>query len=523
MFHAEANVPGGDSQPGPLDGGAPAEQAARFLELLFGEAEQGHLSLWRGDTKASIHFALPTDFHAVAEQALSLAETTDVYFGVGLRERDYGHGARGSADGIIAIPGLWADVDVAGPGHKVKDLPPDLETATVWLKTDLEFPPSLVVASGGGLHPYWLFKELWTLDDDAERRAAAETVAGWQTHVAEIAAARGWRLDLTHDLARVLRVPRTRNHKTTPPRPVGITQVWDRRYNPSDFAPYRRAVEACRRGQGAQTEDKIPEGQRNAALTSLAGTMRRRGMAEASIVAALLAENRARCEPPLPEADVRRIARSVAQYPPDRVPDTSVEALARISAALQLDVARVLKLGTDDSVYDLVLADGRRITLGHAADVLSPTKVRGAILDAAGVVIRRFKAERWDEVAEAIATAAELVDTGSRGEIFRAHLASFLAEQPQTKYDLTNTAVKRELITAGAGAFQDTGANWWIQSAALQRYLAFNAGTPWTEKQLADALHRFGCVRDRLEAREGDRVLTSRRWITPAAIIDEAL
>ncbi len=62
-------------------------------------------------------------------------------------------------------------------------------------------------------------------------------------------------------------------------------------------------------------DGSIPQGQRDNHMTSLAGSMRRRGMAEASILAALQAEN-ARCDPPLAEADIQRIARSVARYEP---------------------------------------------------------------------------------------------------------------------------------------------------------------------------------------------------------------
>lgn len=58
----------------------------------------------------------------------------------------------------------------------------------------------------------------------------------------------------------------------------------------------------------------IPEGKRNDALTSLGGSMRRRGMGEAAIAAALLEENRDRCRPRLPDEEVRRIAGSVMRY-----------------------------------------------------------------------------------------------------------------------------------------------------------------------------------------------------------------
>ena len=60
----------------------------------------------------------------------------------------------------------------------------------------------------------------------------------------------------------------------------------------------------------------IAEGGRNAALASLAGSMRRRGMTTEAIEAALVKENDARCKPPLPAGEVREIARSVARYPP---------------------------------------------------------------------------------------------------------------------------------------------------------------------------------------------------------------
>jgi putative DNA primase/helicase len=75
-----------------------------------------------------------------------------------------------------------------------------------------------------------------------------------------------------------------------------------------------RPSQASRNGNEAAGK-KIPEGQRNATLTSLAGTMRRRGMSEDAIEAALLAENQ-RCSPPLPKTEVQRIAKSVSQYEP---------------------------------------------------------------------------------------------------------------------------------------------------------------------------------------------------------------
>jgi len=71
-----------------------------------------------------------------------------------------------------------------------------------------------------------------------------------------------------------------------------------------------------RNGAAPPVGEKIPSGQRNKQLTSIAGTMRRRGMGEAEILAALQVANEGRCEPPLAAAEVEGIARSVARYEP---------------------------------------------------------------------------------------------------------------------------------------------------------------------------------------------------------------
>jgi putative DNA primase/helicase len=67
---------------------------------------------------------------------------------------------------------------------------------------------------------------------------------------------------------------------------------------------------------GGNGGGRIPEGQRNTYLTSFAGRLRRSGLSEDAIARALLAENAAVCDPPLAEAEVRRIAASICRYAP---------------------------------------------------------------------------------------------------------------------------------------------------------------------------------------------------------------
>lgn len=77
---------------------------------------------------------------------------------------------------------------------------------------------------------------------------------------------------------------------------------------------------ARRNGHAAPALPDVIDENRNTTLTSLAGTMRRRGMSEDAILAALQAENQARCRPPLEDTEVAKIAASVAKYKPNRAP-----------------------------------------------------------------------------------------------------------------------------------------------------------------------------------------------------------
>lgn len=62
----------------------------------------------------------------------------------------------------------------------------------------------------------------------------------------------------------------------------------------------------------------IPSGQRNTALARIAGSVRRIGCSEHEIRSLLRAVNSQRCDPPIDNTEVDRIARSIARYEPDQ-------------------------------------------------------------------------------------------------------------------------------------------------------------------------------------------------------------
>jgi len=65
--------------------------------------------------------------------------------------------------------------------------------------------------------------------------------------------------------------------------------------------------------------ETIPKGKRVKTLRSLSGTMRRRGMNEPAILAALEAINQTQCEEPLPDSKIKDIARSYGKYEPGKI------------------------------------------------------------------------------------------------------------------------------------------------------------------------------------------------------------
>lgn len=69
-------------------------------------------------------------------------------------------------------------------------------------------------------------------------------------------------------------------------------------------------------GSAKPLPDKIVGGTRNDTLTSLAGSMRRRGCGEVEILAALESVNITRCQPALEQDELQSIARSIERYPP---------------------------------------------------------------------------------------------------------------------------------------------------------------------------------------------------------------
>lgn len=184
-------------------------------------------SLWTQDINDSL-----------IDQLLALAERDDVYIGCGLRAENLGYTVRGDRDAVAAIPGLWLDVDVCGPGHRKPNLPPT-EADARQLLAEMGLPPTMVVHTGGGLQAWWCFREPWILDSEEERTAAERLTKGWCTTLRAKAKGHGWDADQVGDLPRVMRVPGLWNHKGATPRRILLPHCDDKAlYNLDDVEAY---------------------------------------------------------------------------------------------------------------------------------------------------------------------------------------------------------------------------------------------------------------------------------------------
>lgn len=108
-----------------------------------------------------------------------------------------------------------------------------------------------------------------------------------------------------------------------PEPPAWLTEILDRIDGSAHGGP--TSPSSPRDAALAALANVIPSGQRNGTLAKLAGTMRRVGMSQGEIQAALLRANADRCQPPLDPREVYRIAESIGRYEPDQISVALVE------------------------------------------------------------------------------------------------------------------------------------------------------------------------------------------------------
>ncbi len=468
-----------------------------WFKVLYPGAEAGWITLsYKRDaaTRQDLNDPFLTEWVHVSaldragQRAEALADEYNVYFGVGLRRERLADGQRGTSQDVGTLPGLWVEVDCATGVHASgKAYFPSKQDARAFLDA-LPHRPSAIVDSGGGLHAYWLFRELWEFEAD-ERDYAAALLRGWQGFIRSRAEAAGYAVDYTHDLARVLRPAGTWNRKNG--RPVPVQPLWTDgpRYNPSDFEEFaeyespqvRDTLQAFtlradaqppalkfaalrendRRfrdtwdGRRKDLKDSSPSGV-CMALASIAATAGWTDQEIADLLAAWRAQAGAKTKPAgwyaltLGKARQTQLAPAQSRAAAERLEEAAEpdEMLAVLSEMVGFRVLRLVRFfvldpsgATTDPSYMLYTEAGA-VRFDSADELLSRTIFRNRI---AGHLQRyvEISAKDWPAVAKALLAVAVTVEAPietSEYEQVRQHIAEYLehmgvCEDPVHAYD----------------------------------------------------------------------------------------
>jgi hypothetical protein len=311
---------------------APAEQAdvaatpavtlPQYLAALYPAGTPGDLLAYSKDPFAR-RFGIAANLDAFARQILALdGQGGDVYLTVNTLDgnaiRRRGSHTRGTEGEVVAVVALVADVDAEKPGHSY---PP--QARILQSLDDMPLAPSMIVVSGkadGGLHPYWLLRDPFVIQNDADRTRIKSISERWQRLLkAKLAP---FDLDSTFDLVRVLRPIGTTNHKYGTTVSAMLFEP-GRRYRVEDFEQHLPAPPAQRpvAYRPIIADHNSVMGRAQAYLAKLPGAIAGQGGHDSTFRAAciliegfglsvddafpLLAEWNVTCQPPWTERDLR--------------------------------------------------------------------------------------------------------------------------------------------------------------------------------------------------------------------------
>jgi len=125
------------------------------------------------------------------------------------------------------------------------------------------------------------------------------------------------------------------------PRDLAIASL------PDSWRQFVSARDQGRSEPAATDGVAIAEGSRNNELTRVAGQLRRAGLSEADMLAALRGVNERRCRPPLDDGEVAQIAHNVAQYPAGAEPRDEGQKVAQALLDAEFSGGRWLRYEAD--------------------------------------------------------------------------------------------------------------------------------------------------------------------------------
>lgn len=539
-----------DAAPYPCYDGPMSEQAKIFLESIWPEEGPGWLVLW---SKTRSMFFRSNDPEA-ADAADELARFQDVYWGLGLQAQPLPSPQRGGTDTVMAIPGLWLDVDV-GVHDSGKVYPPTRDKAMELLHA-LPLDPSIIVDSGYGYHAYWLFNEPFLTPSSVERDEANIASNKWQASFRQQAANRGgWTVDPTFEIARILRLPGTLNHKFDTKNAVTVVENDGKRYNLSDLEEYMvetayipgavvQISDDFELNPAAiynqtkffalynsderfkQTWDRTRKGfspsEYDMALASAAAY---NNWSDQEIADLIIAHRRLHGSDLKLRIDyyARTISKAREGHEKEKAADLNVatatkdEKLSFLGQEFGFPVLKIVKYDAEDPQYRIYVTDDSSVKLGGVDGILSAerfkrsiAKVMGRVLPAA-VTNRR----RWERISQTMFDVAESADVGDeateRGILFE-WIISYLDENPASPADDSEERNKMAAIQQPF-IWEDEVYICLGGDTGLEGYMARRRALI-TRKEMLAMLHAHGIKKARLSWRDNkqNKTISKNYW-----------
>ena len=428
--------------------------------------------IWTKQSKESLWYELNGEYTDILNRINNLKLNEDVYWSVSIFDKPTKPHLRGKAQDSVGIWGLWLDVDMRSPYRKRRDLPSNVNESLM-LIDDSPFPPTLIISSGYGLQPWWLFKEPWIFNSQAEKLEASKICGAWNEWFRIKALNKGWGLDGVSDLARVMRYPGTLNHKGPQATEVFVLKDSDIYYDAQELSEMIPEEAWCAdRGvhdpalavditlnHGAEVDTpmftrlcanidqfaatwthkkKLSDSSMSGYDLSIASYCVMGGLKDQEICDMLVAHAKNHNAEVKTQAYYERTIAKARQggkigVKPEEIHDVNSviplltdinaggkeevqnrknEVLSLLSMIFKLQVYDFIAYTTDPREYELVTDKGRVKLHNGSDDLVSGNAFRKRVGDITSIYIDRFKTVEWDIIAQALRFVAREIDLG---------------------------------------------------------------------------------------------------------------
>jgi hypothetical protein len=181
---------------------------AAFIDLFGASVPGGVQTFFTLQGRRHDHFSVGDSYSAAAFAVEMSRQRRDVY----IRANVQALGGTKVAT-VAAMTALTVDFDLAGPGHKVANLPTSPDVLWQLLHVAQVPEPTVVLKTGGGLLVVWILDQAFIIQSEADRTTAVALSNRFQGRIAQVASQLGFHLDHTADLVRSCRLPGLKNWK----------------------------------------------------------------------------------------------------------------------------------------------------------------------------------------------------------------------------------------------------------------------------------------------------------------------